>query len=736
MSPFRILTTALVLMGPATAAWATNPELSLTPDSSCYQIGATVTVNVDLLSHGPTIVGGQFTLSYDKNSLSFVSADPAPSVWTVKVYESVSATNGTIDYAVGIPSPPDPNSSGATSGTMAVLKFTASAGICNAADLVSFRVSTPPTKIADSQNHSYYGANLTLHNLPATSIDSTPPVISPSASDQTVECDGFGNTAAFNNWLSTHGGASASDGCGGTVNWSNYVVNNWVTDCGGAKHVEVVFAATDACGNYSTTSATFTIVDTTPPVVTRDPSNKTVECDGNGNTTEYAAWLAGVGGDGITTGGLATDACGTVTWTDNSTTAQWANDCGGTKHIQITFTASDGCAANNVTKTATFTIEDTTPPAATKAGEIGTCYATQALAEEAALTKSSATDPCAGTLTPHVSTAGDCSATITVYYTDDCGNASNNLTYTTRIDNTPPVVTPPEDITVPADAGGCSASVSFSATADDACDGSRPVVFKIGNTVITSPYPFPSGTTTVTVESTDSCGNTGSAMFHVTVSGFFVVVDVQLGGAGYPASLTRCITFELFDCPSEPLEVSQQVTFNYGLAANVEVSVPCGSYSCITARDKLHTLRRTASLSVPDGGTQYKAYFTDDPATGGDWLIGGNLDDDDYIDIFDFAIYINSYGTDFQTGFFKGNELNCCALPYLPAGPRTSITCAELRRLGRGDLVIADLNNDGVVDQWDIVAFMNGTRPLRRAEGALQEIPSSIGGGNQAVAAP
>jgi hypothetical protein len=257
----------------------------------------------------------------------------------------------------------------------------------------------------------------------------------------------------------------------------------------------------------------------------------------------------------------------------------------------------------------------------------------------------------------------------------------------------------------------------------------------------------------VTVESTDTCGNLGSASFQVNVSGFFILVDIQLGGAGYPLLLTRCITFELFDCPGDATEVSHEVTFTNGLATQVAVPVPCGTYSCITARDELHTLRRTTELSI-DGG-QYTANFTGNPNSGGDWLVGGNLDDDDFIDILDFAIYINSFGFDFgtgnttcstvpyhadisgngtigtedftfvQVGFFQGHEANCCETPNLGGG-KSSITCAELRRRGLGSLVIADLNSDAVVDQRDIVAFLDGARPVRPVKSTqlLPGIPS------------
>ena len=174
MNPSRIsMAFAVLLCASATANAFQTPELTLTPDDSCYPLGSTVTVSVDLSNAPAPIVGGQFTLSYDKTKLTFVSADPAAAVWTVQIFESVNTVAGTIDYSVGIPN----GGTGATSGTMATLTFTAAAGICNSAGLVAFRANTPPTKIVDSSNVGYSGANLILHSLPAISIDSTNPIV-------------------------------------------------------------------------------------------------------------------------------------------------------------------------------------------------------------------------------------------------------------------------------------------------------------------------------------------------------------------------------------------------------------------------------------------------------------------------------------------------------------------------------------------------------------------------------
>jgi len=88
-------------------------------------------------------------------------------------------------------------------------------------------------------------------------IDTTDPAIDTEAMDMTVECDGQGNNADLISWLTSNGGAAASDDCG-NVTWSNDF-DLLSDDCGSTGTKEVVFTATDECGNTMITMATFTI---------------------------------------------------------------------------------------------------------------------------------------------------------------------------------------------------------------------------------------------------------------------------------------------------------------------------------------------------------------------------------------------------------------------------------------------------------------------------------------------
>jgi surface protein len=108
--------------------------------------------------------------------------------------------------------------------------------------------------------------------------DTTAPTIDTAASDSTVECDGSGNTSELNAWLASIGTTGvASDLCAG-ITWTNDFTD-LSYECGTTGSALVTFTATDACGLFSTTSATFTIEDTTAPVI-NCPSDITAFTEG------------------------------------------------------------------------------------------------------------------------------------------------------------------------------------------------------------------------------------------------------------------------------------------------------------------------------------------------------------------------------------------------------------------------------------------------------------------------
>ena len=94
---------------------------------------------------------------------------------------------------------------------------------------------------------------------------------------------------------------------------------------------------------------------------------------------------------------------------------------------------------------------------------------------------------------------------------DNAGNSYNSSSVSIVVDNTPPVVTVPSDITANA-TGPAGATVTFSASATDNIDGSLAA-----SCDPSSGSTFSLSTTTVTCTATDNAGNIGSNTFNVTV---------------------------------------------------------------------------------------------------------------------------------------------------------------------------------------------------------------------------
>lgn len=101
---------------------------------------------------------------------------------------------------------------------------------------------------------------------------------------------------------------------------------------------------------------------------------------------------------------------------------------------------------------------------------------------------------------------------VTYTATDKAGLTAICSFTVTVVDNTPPVLTIPDNIVVSTDAGQCSAAVAFAVSASDNC----PTVES--STDIASGTAFPKGTTTVTATATDAAGNMVSDTFTVTVN--------------------------------------------------------------------------------------------------------------------------------------------------------------------------------------------------------------------------
>ncbi|MDZ7738592.1 MAG: HYR domain-containing protein [Bacteroidales bacterium] len=413
-------------------------------------------------------------------------------------------------------------------GSITVTHSDASAGTC---PLVITRTYTVTDECGNSDN--------IVHTIRVD--DTTPPVLSLTPADVTVECDAVPAVAAI----------TATDNCDGAVA-INFSQTSTAGTCANNYTLTREWSATDACGNNTTHTQTITVEDTESPVVTGTFNLVSVEgCDA-GDAPAAETTVSGL--EGLPGGVSITDNCSA----DTDITVTHSDASAGTCPVTITrtYTLADECG-NTTNVVQTIEIDDNTAPVITGSLTdltVEGCDAGDAPAAETTVADLEALaggitvdDACSAdadiTVSSSETSAGSCPVTVTRTYTltDECGNSSTIDHIIIIDDNTVPTLTAPADITVectgdvPAPYGNYVQWTAALGTASDNC-GINTASFTVvsetddGNAcpkVITRLYQIE-----------DNCGNVGTATQAITID------DITPPVLTSPAPLT-------FECASD-----------------------------------------------------------------------------------------------------------------------------------------------------------------------------------------
>jgi len=337
--------------------------------------------------------------------------------------------------------------------------------------------------------------------------------------------------------------------------------------------------ATDACNNVSLpVSQSITVLDKTVPYITVQASNKTVVCDGLGNTKDLNDWLL------LNGNAIAKDTCGDLKWTNDF--KGLSNLCGATGSASVIFTASDA-SMNAISTKATFTIIDTTAPVITCLPDISVnsdslkCGATIKIPQPAFIEKCSSV-----TIVNSFNQTADASGFYPVgttlvkwTLTDECGNSSTCAMKVIVTDKRGPVITTPPDIII------CSnEKIELgTATAVDDCG--------LLNITNDAPSSFNPGSTIVTWTATDIHGN------KTTKTQKVIVKPLALVNAGTDAATCSGFPFTVKTASAQNAATLNWTHNGLGTLTNSTTLTP--TYTPAIGETGLVTLTVTATSESP-----------------------------------------------------------------------------------------------------------------------------------------
>jgi len=348
--------------------------------------------------------------------------------------------------------------------------------------------------------------NHTTCTTTLTVADTTPPTIICRA-NVTLSADDHGQ-AAVPDFLAT---LSAADTCtpAASLLKAQVPVAGTLVTCGTTT---IAITVTDAAGNHTSCTTTFTVVDTTPPNVVC-PGNLTVSANDQCQALvpDLLAQL------------VASDNCTPAAALAKSQSPPAGSPAGlGNNLITITVTDASG---NRATCASVLTVVDTTPPtiicpanltvSADDHGQavvpdyLATLIAADSCTPAASLLKAQA--PVAGALV----TCGITTIAITV--TDAAGNLASCTTTLTVVDTTPPVVACPANLTILGN-DQCQALVPDLLAQLVASDNCTPAAALVKSQVPAAGTVVSFGPNSITLTVSDAAGNATTCAVVLTVS--------------------------------------------------------------------------------------------------------------------------------------------------------------------------------------------------------------------------